>query len=235
MTMPDEDDLLAAELALGLLDDAEAQVARERLRHDAAFAHAHARWQTYAAGLTADVGETPPPRVWSAILARLPANDDVPANDNLRTSLRMWRAGAIAASLLLVTLGVRSYLPVHAPAPAPQIAAAQPAPLVAVLSGKNGVVSVNYDRASGRLASVVSGVDAGPRAVELWVIPADGKPRSLGVLAQGRPGWRTAPEGATRALQAGVTLAVSLEPMGGSPTGSPTGPVILTGKLDVAG
>ena len=229
MTMPDEDDLLAAELALGLL---EAQVARERLRHDAAFAHAHARWQTYAAGLTADVGETPPPRVWSAILARLPANDDVPANDNLRTSLRMWRAGAIAASLLLVTLGVRSYLPVHAPAPAPQIAAAQPAPLVAVLSGKNGVVSVNYDRASGRLASVVSGVDAGPRAVELWVIPADGKPRSLGVLAQGRPGLGRGDSTSRMSPYFAASNSTSSAP---SPTGSPTGQVILTGKLDVAG
>ncbi|MEO1162117.1 MAG: anti-sigma factor, partial [Pseudomonadota bacterium] len=29
----------------------------------------------------------------------------------------------------------------------------------------------------------------------------------------------------------GITLAVSLEPAGGSPTGTPTGPVIATGKL----
>jgi anti-sigma-K factor RskA len=28
-----------------------------------------------------------------------------------------------------------------------------------------------------------------------------------------------------------VTLAVTLEPVGGSPTGIPTGPVILTGKM----
>jgi hypothetical protein len=42
MTASDEDDLLAAELALGLLDATEAAAARQRLRHDAAFAHAHA-------------------------------------------------------------------------------------------------------------------------------------------------------------------------------------------------
>lgn len=224
-----EDDLLAAELALGLLDAAEAGAARDRVRHDAAFAHAHARWQAYAAGLAAELGAVPPAHVWSAIEASLPANDDV------LTSLRLWRGGAIAASLLVLVLGIRDVEHAHmAPSPAP-IAVAQPAPLVAVLSGKQGVVSVNFDPASGRLASVVSGVDAGPRAVELWVIPADGHPRSLGVLSQDRPGWRAAPILAGHALQAGVTLAVSLEPAGGSPTGLPTGPVILTGKLAVAG
>ena len=29
----------------------------------------------------------------------------------------------------------------------------------------------------------------------------------------------------------GATLAISLEPLGGSPTGAPTGEVILTGKI----
>jgi anti-sigma-K factor RskA len=231
MSTPDEDDLLAAELALGLLDAAEASAARDRLRTDAAFAHAHAQWQAYAAGLAADLGEAPPPRVWSVIAARLPANDDA----RLRGTLRMWQGGALAASLLALVLGVNLWQRTHVPpAPAP-VAQAARAPLVAVLSGKAGVVSVSYDPASGRLASVVSAVDAGPRAVELWVIPADGRPRSLGVLSQDRPGWRTAPAAASQALRAGVALAVSLEPAGGSPTGLPTGPVILTGKLDSAG
>lgn len=229
MSAADDNDLLAAELALGLLDRAEAQAAYDRLRHDAMFAHAHARWQAYAAGLAADLGEQPPPHIWSAIVAGLPANDDV------NTSLRLWRGGAIAASLLVLLLGVRDLQRAHlASIPAPSVAA-HPAPLVAVLSGKQGVVSVNYDPASGRLASVVAGVDAGSRAVELWVIPADGRPRSLGVLSQDRPGWRVAPAMAGHALQAGATLAVSLEAPGGSPTGLPTGPVILTGKLAVAG
>jgi len=229
MSAADDTDLLAAELALGLLDQAEADSARDRLRHDSIFAHAHARWQAYAAGLAANLAAVPPPHVWSAIEAALPANDD------LHTSLRLWRGGAIAASLLVLLLGVRDLQ--HArmsvmPAP---VVAMHPAPLVAVLSGKQGAVSVNFDPASGRLASAVSGVDAGPRAVELWVIPADGHPRSLGVLSQDRPGWRVAPALAGHALQPGVTLAVSLEPAGGSPTGLPTGPVILTGKLAVAG
>jgi len=34
-------------------------------------------------------------------------------------------------------------------------------------------------------------------------------------------------------FSAGGTLAISLEPAGGSPTGAPTGPVIATGKLSL--
>jgi anti-sigma-K factor RskA len=231
MSAADDDDLLAAELALGLLDEAEAQAARERLRHDAAFAHAHARWQSYAAGLTADLGEAPPPHVWTAIEARLPANDDQ------RTSERLWRAGAIAAALVVLALGINDWQRAQFAPPSRPIVVAAPAtaPLVAVLSGKSGVVSVSYDPANGRLASVVSGVAAGSRAVELWVIPADGRPRSLGLLSQDRPGWRAVPGRATPVLRPGVTLAVSLEPAGGSPTGLPTGPVIATGTLASAG
>jgi anti-sigma-K factor RskA len=34
-------------------------------------------------------------------------------------------------------------------------------------------------------------------------------------------------------LKDGVTLAVSIEPFGGSPTGKPTGPVVAAGKIGV--
>ena len=227
--LPD-DDLLAAELALGLLDADTANAARDRLRHDGAFAHAHARWTAWAAGLATDLGDTPPAHIWSSIIARIPANDDHAVN----ARLRRWQGGAIAASLAALVLGITMW---QRPVPAPQIVSvvqAPAAPMVAVLSGKAGVVSVNYDPASGRIASVVDGLDTGQRAVELWVIPADGKPRSLGLLPQGRPGWHPAPAAAARAMQPGVTLEVSLEPQGGSTTGLPTGPVVLTGKLGQA-
>jgi anti-sigma-K factor RskA len=69
------------------------------------------------------------------------------------------------------------------------------------------------------------------RALELWAVPTDGTgPRSLGVLPTGA--------GGTVALRgkvlAGVdTLAVSVEPPGGSPTGRPTGPIVYAGKFSL--
>jgi anti-sigma-K factor RskA len=70
------------------------------------------------------------------------------------------------------------------------------------------------------------------RVLELWSVPPQGAPRSLGLIsAQGVTVLprerlpRTLLEGGTEAL------AVSVEPPGGSPTGTPTGPVVYAGKL----
>jgi anti-sigma-K factor RskA len=78
MNAVDDDDLLAAELAFGLLDGIERQSAENRLGTDTAFAQAHAHWQAIAAGLFDGSGDAPRPSVWSRIEARLPANDVVP-------------------------------------------------------------------------------------------------------------------------------------------------------------
>ena len=72
------------------------------------------------------------------------------------------------------------------------------------------------------------------RSAELWVIAPGAAPRPLGLLARGA---RSAvPVGGTQrpTVAVGATLAVSIEPAGGSPTGQPTGPVVASGGL-VAG
>lgn len=56
----------------------------------------------------------------------------------------------------------------------------------------------------------------------------------MGVLASTGPSRMTLPAGQRAALKAGITLAVSIEPIGGSPTGLPTGPVVASGKLSIA-
>lgn len=227
--LPEDDELLAAELAFGLIDGEERQVAESRIGRDAPFTRAHARWQAYAAAMFADRGEAPRPSVWSAIEARLPANDVAPSAS--AKSLRWWQMGTLAASAAAVVLGVVSMQKpatvfVHVP-----VAQAPTAPMVAVLTGKKGLVTVSFDPASGRMVSAASGLDIGDHSPELWVIPADGKPRSMGLMNASAPGWGKVPTMASSVMAAGVTIAVSLEPDGGSPTGQPTGPVILTGKM----
>ena len=68
---------------------------------------------------------------------------------------------------------------------------------------------------------------AAGRALELWAVPAEGAPRSLGLISA---------DGASvvkrnRVMKDTAALAVSLEPAGGSPTGAPTGPILYVGKL----
>jgi anti-sigma-K factor RskA len=71
-----------------------------------------------------------------------------------------------------------------------------------------------------------------PRSYELWLIPTgDARPRSLGLIQPGQPIRLDIPADLAGRITPDATLAVSLEPPGGSPTGQPTGPVIANGKL----
>jgi anti-sigma-K factor RskA len=69
---------------------------------------------------------------------------------------------------------------------------------------------------------------------ELWVIPADGTPRSLGTLGTDKQSHKRLADTLATLLQQGATIAISVEPRGGSPTGSPTGPVVASGALTAA-
>lgn len=65
---------------------------------------------------------------------------------------------------------------------------------------------------------------------ELWMLPEDGSaPISIGLLPQ-RGSQRLAWPLAAQQLNI-AALAVSLEPIGGSPIGSPTGPVLFTAEF----
>ena len=72
------------------------------------------------------------------------------------------------------------------------------------------------------------------RDYQLWLIPSGGKPHSLGVMPA-RPHMQLAlAEPISAIIGRGATLAVSLEPVGGSPTDQPTGPVIASGPITAA-
>jgi len=69
------------------------------------------------------------------------------------------------------------------------------------------------------------------QSLELWAIPADGKPVSLGVIPAGGKGKVVLSDAQKALIGKPIALAVSLEPKGGSPTGQPTGPVLYQGAL----
>ncbi len=66
--------------------------------------------------------------------------------------------------------------------------------------------------------------------LELWSIHDKTAPRSLGVIHL-KNGQATISQVTADLINKDVTLAISLEPKNGSPTGQPTGPVLYTGKI----
>lgn len=69
------------------------------------------------------------------------------------------------------------------------------------------------------------------KVAELWVIASDGATRSLGIRGTREMQAIPVPVNLRGLIQVAATLAVSLEPPGGSPTGLPTGRVIAKGAL----
>ncbi len=121
------------------------------------------------------------------------------------------------------------------PVPAPSAAGA---PMVALLGDdqKQMKVVASWDPAARQLVLAVPGdMPADPtHSHELWVIPADGKPRSLGTMPAGRQMHMRLADALAQLLQQGATIAISVEPPGGSRTGAPTGPVVVSGALSRA-
>lgn len=101
---------------------------------------------------------------------------------------------------------------------------AKPGWMLALAKNKAGQPEV-------RVTTLASLKPASGKSFELWILPPDkSAPLSLGLLPQkGNQQLAVTEKIATLLIQSG--LAVSLEPVGGSPTGQPTGAVLYQGKL----
>jgi anti-sigma-K factor RskA len=109
--------------------------------------------------------------------------------------------------------------------------------MVAML-GDNGATKVvaSWDPSARQLILAVPGdLSADPNhSHELWVIPSGGKPRSLGTMPTGKQMHMRLADALAQLLEQGATIAISVEPRGGSRTGAPTGPVVASGALKQA-
>jgi anti-sigma-K factor RskA len=105
-------------------------------------------------------------------------------------------------------------------------------PLLAELSSANSQVNLlaSYEAQTGRLRIVpVAAGKPEEKSLELWLVPGSGAPQSLGVFQPDKSGELVIPANLRGQMTEGATLAVSLEPFGGSMTGGPTGPVVASG------
>jgi anti-sigma-K factor RskA len=222
---PELADRLAAEYVLGTLHGParrrfEAlQLAHPNLRQ------AVAQWQARLTPLSNSVPEVgPPERAWQGIVTRLFAAAPA-ARPPLWQRLALWRGiSGVATAAALALFVVASQTP---PPQAPIVVVLAANPETAQALNASFVASVSADGRALVLRPLNELALSPGRALELWAVPAQGAPRSLGLVR---------PSGATTLLQAQLlrdtaAFAVSVEPAGGSPTGAPTGPIVSVGKL----
>lgn len=237
----DAPDMAAAELALGLLDGEERAAAIRRVLAEPGFARSVERWRMHLAQLF----DLWPPVAAPDLFDRIERSLDGPVEAPMAALTPVPRRGGIvwpvvaglsslAAAVLLVLMIAR---PVPVP-PTPQprtttVAAPTPTLVAAIDPEAAGVASVTavYDAQAGAIRVTEAKLVAADRSAELWVIPPDGTPHSLGLLrSRGGTALTLSPENRSR-IAAGAVLAVTVEPIGGSPSGLPTGPVVAKGAL----
>lgn len=228
---PPERDTLAAEYVLGLLDAQARREAKRRIASEPDFAAEVAAWEARLAPMLEEIAPVPAPaRAWPRILSALGRAAPLRATKrpSLWDSLPFWRG--VGATGFAMAAAAFVFIAVQRPPAAPT-----GKPMVVAIRHDDGsaAYTATFDAQRSMLVLMPLDGSAGDdgRVPQLWLIPSsDGKPRSLGVIDRRNAMMMRVPASMRDAFAGGV-MAVSLEPLGGSPTGQPTGPVIAKGSI----
>lgn len=223
-----DDDILAGEYALGLLEGQELGAFERRLASDRALQRAVAGWHSQFSDLDATAQLAPAPAaLWSRIESSVGSGRAAKVSkagfsDRVWSSLGFWRgasfAGAAASLMLAVAVGLMA-------------GRATPVPVVvAILQADDAtpgaIVEAFHD---GRIVVVPLRDIPVPegKTLEVWTLWDRARgPVSLGLIDRTRRA-----QFSTQNLPARETqlYEITLEPAGGSPIGRPTGPILMKG------
>ncbi|MBC7802532.1 MAG: anti-sigma factor [Candidatus Parcubacteria bacterium] len=230
---------LAGEYVLGTLRGGARRRFERWMHEEGAVAMEVARWEARLAPMSdAVVPVQPPERLWRAIRQRL-GKEAIPSG--LWGSIAFWRglgllASGMTAALFLTTVLLSQQAARQAPVAVRAPAAAVPASYLAVLSDaktQKPVLVALAGRNSDQLllTTLDPSIHLADKSLELWALPPGGAPKSLGLVPAGAKGALKLASAADESLGEIPALAISLEPLGGSRTGAPTGPVLFTGPF----
>jgi len=219
-------DMLSAEYILGTLKGAARRRFEQLIRQKPVWAQTLNWWEAHMHLLADTVPAiSPPNKVWKNIEAQL-------FNRKATQHSAWWKNWAFASTALATGLAI--LLVIQTPQ---SLNDSKPA-AVALLATEKSEAGwlLNETKKSDTdvtinaiaLASLQLKAD---NAFELWLLPADkSKPISLGLLPQQGNNVFKVPKDVIPLMATGL-LAVSLEPVGGSPTGQPTGAVLYQGRM----
>lgn len=234
----EDDDRLACEYVTGLLDENESRRCEARLAADADFTGRVEGWRRRLGELDATAAPVAPdPALWSRIESSLdgvgvgraaPERASRPSfGDRLAaawSNLTLWRGVGLAASAAVLVLAVGATHFARQAAQAPVLVAV-------MLSDQNQPAAVVNAFRDGRTELVALQDIRAPegKSLQVWTLWDRARgPVSVGLLdAMANVALRV--EGLP-APAADQLYEVTLEPAGGSPTGRPTGPILMKGN-----
>jgi anti-sigma-K factor RskA len=211
---PENVDMLAAEYALGTLRGPARRNFERRRRRDPFIDRRVAAWENRFALLALRLKPvTPSADVWPALQRRIGSG----SHGALRA--------LVAAIALVAVLGFGwvVWQELRPPQATAEFASA---------SGET-LWHVELAARGDRLEIATLGKPDVPdaRARELWALPEGGAPVSLGLMPASGEARLALDDRQRAALKAAANIAVSDEPVGGSPTGAPTGDVLYIAAI----
>ena len=219
----DDDIALAGEYALHLLGTDERQAFEARLVTDPDLRALVTEWEAQFAAFVEDAPEVAPPAsIRQALAKTLFTDPDRPRQLPWRRIFAgILVAGALTVAAFVVAPLVRAplgFIPSH----------------TATLENpeRSYVLTARFEAKSDTLViDRLSGEIPDGRVLELWYIAdAESAPVSLGLLTSQRRTELVVGTDIAPTINNGI-LAVSDEPVGGSPTGAPTGTVLASGTI----
>ena len=231
----------AGEYVLGTLQNAELHEFMESLDSDEDLKKLVVEWQETLQPLADEtISIEPPPEVWGRIVDEISDNvSPFPSSRDFREStnsgvtrhskqLQRWRtATAFASAAAVAALSLLWFQ---------QLAKPPSFDSISIVSAENSnplwVVNASVQSGTLKIVAIAPPEIESNQVHELWMVrPDDGGVVSLGLLP--RDG-NTSIEIDSSMIDANVAaLAVSVEPVGGSPEPAPTGPVLYQGEFSL--
>ena len=225
--IPEKYELLAAAYVLGQCTPEQQAECEKLLATEPLFAALLEDMEASLSPLNDAIPEAQPPAdLFDDIMQEI----DASAHPSWYSAERgFWRPLALAASVIAM-LAIGTHLLPSTPTKA------SPKELMALLAQQDapGLVVIVYDPAEQQIVARLSGVTSPSEGVwQLWRIRDGGDgPVSLGIMPAPDVEGRVEINLDEPLSSQGDTLAISLEPQGGSPEAGPTGPVLFVGGVD---
>ena len=233
MTELDDIDGMAAEYVLGTLSRDERTAVESRLPKEPALKAAVEAWQRRLTPLADTLAPvSPPPNLYNKVRAQIGLSAHVISlkarEQQLTRRGNRWRSATMAMTAMAASL-------VGVVAIREQQYREAPTQFVAVLqSGKDqpAFLMTVDTKTHNCVITAVTAPKQADKSYQVWMVHDKlPKPKSLGVMSEGEMHVMPMAPGPDTDMFMNASFAVSLEPEGGSPSDSPTGPVLFSGKL----